>query len=614
MRYRIYPWIAKSWLFACLLLVLSAPGFSLDSSMLNSPALMTSLEEEGLNLGKLLFNQSRAVQNDKLFDDKSYASIASTLTSDLKKLKGADRYLSVTMAKKHRLFNAQWLQSKDAFYELIGVVPRFDMAPFGSQKFRCGETRLIYRLAYEKKWKGSDVYSRLPLILNVVFWNTKNLEPKDHSPKLCSAIARDWNALRKKDLAAFLLKKMSRKNLKSIEVNMQAVRWPSTVRPDFGGYAEYILRVFTQENKNRFVPSTLLNTLDTAKIKSNLNLKKELKAFLLSERSLAQADNGTLRIPEKFLATKTTSFAFHGSHRKANRHLDLIFNSQELEGPSWSKYNTFKSKQAWKRRVEDHSCAGCHQGRSIAGFHFVGKDKEKSFFANKIFFAQSGHLREDKKRREQFFQELVQGKSPKTFREFSERSPKEKGLYGAHCTLGKDKSFREWTCANGLKCENLVASKPSDDLGIGVCMPKTAGTGGDPSETGTVTQLANPRKDRVTQKKERACSEGYSSFDARDGFPSGICFKECPAHKKQLKEGEACGLIAFNGFNPCLARGEAFTKCLSQFTGELVLKSCGRSAPCRNDYVCAKAKGEKGVCIPPYFLFQLRLDGHPKPS
>ena len=45
---------------------------------------------------------------------------------------------------------------------------------------------------------------------------------------------------------------------------------------------------------------------------------------------------------------------------------------------------------------------------------------------------------------------------------------------------------------------------------------------------------------------------------------------------------------------------------------EVGLRACSRSAPCRDDYICAgTADPEKGACIPPYFVFQFRVDGHP---
>jgi hypothetical protein len=42
------------------------------------------------------------------------------------------------------------------------------------------------------------------------------------------------------------------------------------------------------------------------------------------------------------------------------------------------------------------------------------------------------------------------------------------------------------------------------------------------------------------------------------------------------------------------------------------LPTCSAERPCRDDYECARVPGAEpgtGACVPPYFVFQLRLDG-----
>ena len=101
----------------------------------------------------------------------------------------------------------------------------------------CGEIRLIYRLAYRKDEAGGGIYSRLPMTANVVF-----LLPGDGDR--CARLARQWIA--DPDLKAFGEGVLNQQHLKSVEINLQAVRWPSTMRPDMAGYAEYFLRVYRQ--------------------------------------------------------------------------------------------------------------------------------------------------------------------------------------------------------------------------------------------------------------------------------------------------------------------------------------------------------------------------------
>ena len=78
-----------------------------------------------------------------------------------------------------------------------------------------------------------------------------------------------------------------------------------------------------------------------------------------------------------------------------------------------------------------------------------------------------------------------------------------------------------------------------------------------------------------------------------------------------LAPTSTCGSIAvLEPFNACIARGEPFQTCLAEHVRPAGLRACGAGNPCRDDYVCARTP-TGGACIPPYFLFQLRVDGHP---
>eukprot|EP01035_Chromulina_nebulosa_P014772 gene14772-biopygen12585 len=76
----------------------------------------------------------------------------------------------------------------------------------------------------------------------------------------------------------------------------------------------------------------------------------------------------------------------------------------------------------------------------------------------------------------------------------------------------------------------------------------------------------------------------------------------------------SCGGIAIlSDFNSCLAAKKPFGECLARHTRPGNLRSCSAQQPCRDDYICAQAEGQpegRGACIPPYFLFQMRVDGH----
>jgi hypothetical protein len=153
------------------------------------------------------------------------------------------------------------------------------------------------------------------------------------------------------------------------------------------------------------------------------------------------------------------------------------------------------------------------------------------------------------------------------------------------------------------------------------------------------------------------------------GFPAGMLrLSECIG----LPREATCGVIAASGFNDCIkqmSHDERFDTdvCFRHFTAFAGMRACNAAAPCRDDYICVRpiegygtmedAKrsfkkrrenlkhppinyseiidapaydetnfGEqqpsedwinghdrRGYCIPPYFVFQFRSDGHPPP-
>ncbi|MBV9067835.1 MAG: hypothetical protein JO093_11390 [Acidobacteria bacterium] len=149
------------------------------------------------------------------------------------------------------------------------------------------------------------------------------------------------------------------------------------------------------------------------------------------------------------------------------------------------------------------------------------------------------------------------------------------------------------------------------------------------------------------------------------GFPAGMLrLSECIG----LPPEATCGLIASSGFNSCIGRlasDPTYTigTCFSNFTSYAGIRACNAATPCRDDYICVMPMGytpataqqsfadratllasspyfqqvnkrpydpndfgqkspdaawiarddQRGLCIPPYFVFQFRSDGHPAP-
>ncbi|MBB3149773.1 hypothetical protein FHS21_006227 [Phyllobacterium trifolii] len=142
------------------------------------------------------------------------------------------------------------------------------------------------------------------------------------------------------------------------------------------------------------------------------------------------------------------------------------------------------------------------------------------------------------------------------------------------------------------------------------------------------------------------------------GFPAGMLrLSEC----LDLPPEATCGLVASPGFAKCITDVEAgigtVQACFVKRTAYAGMRACDAANPCRDDYICLRSIGynaenggkkfsarktgvdglqlstefgqqppdsawlsrnsgagdQRGICIPPYFVFQFRSDGHPKP-
>jgi hypothetical protein len=562
---------------------------------IEEPQRLEEVERSGFSFGDVVIGSARAgANNATLYQEPAYRSIVDSLAEDLRQLKTTDRQLGLSINAPHRMFDATWLRSSSAHFELVGVVNRMDRDVFDPGS--CGEIRFIYRLAYRKDDASISIYSRLPMTANVVF-----LLPPDANR--CGALAREWTA--GTDLKAFGAGILNPQHLKSVEVNLQAVRWPSTVRPDMAGYAEYFLRVFRREGE-RYVLAELENTPDVGKILASASLKQRLIEWLRQPANFRAIDEGIAQLPGAFLARKATSVSLDGVHRLANMPFTQIFQDAELADLPYANGQTIRSPHGLLRRLNDMSCTGCHQGRTVAGFHFLGIDRAGIDAVNAIAVGASPHFLLDQPRRLAYVTAVSDGASPVAARPLSVRADYGEGGFGSHCGLG-DPSFASWTCGAGFRCEPVTIDETVSRTGM--CLPEIP-IAGSACQAARVVEDRNPHRDRLIGQKDIGCrvSEVCETTDV--GFPAGMCSGSCA----DLRPGETCGSIAIlQGFNTCLAAHKPFTACLRDNIRPAALKTCSEGEPCRDDFICARTPDGHDACIPPYFLFQLRVDGHPPP-
>jgi hypothetical protein len=303
-------------------------------------------------------------------------------------------------------------------------------------------------------------------------------------------------------------------------------------------------------------------------------------------------------LPDSVLAKRAVSVTPRGLNRLANRPFSAALSTKLLKTRDFTGGRFVKSSEALLRRLDELSCSGCHQARSVAGFHLLGEDEATSPNENALALPVSPQVLADLPRRLRIAQALLHGEAPDFAAPFAER-PSDAGGYGDACSLGDDPSFSAWHCAPNLSCSASEAH-PGDP--VGHCLPTLHGVG-DACEHGSVSRTADAHRDRLARASVESCPDMVCNRSAV-GFPGGMCTATCGA------DGSRCGAIAIlDPFNACLARGESFIACIRGNVTPAGLRACDAENPCRDDYVCAKT-AQGGACLPPYFVFQLRVDGH----
>lgn len=558
-------------------------------------AVLAALEADGLALGPLVFGGGDD-HPSTFAEDRGWASIRGQLERDLAKRGAADPKAGVGMRHAHRLFDVAWLRDPKVRFELVAVVNRIDRRVFDLSRSRCGETRLVYRLAYATTLEAVPIDSRLPMTVNVVFWQGGECEdavrrwPSD-APRSPAALAK---LLRAGPLAPARLVPTQ---LDAVEVNLQTVRWPAVVHPTLGGHAEYLMRVFKRgTGSGAFKPSPLENTPDVARIAKDPALRKELREWITSH--VAEIDSGVAVMPESLAADEAISVTPRGLARLANRPFSQLVKTTDLGDVALADAENAATIPALLRRLDELSCHGCHETRSVAGFHVLGEPRDPAAVVDTLAVAISPHLRGDLDRRRQYVTALRAGKDVDERRALA--SFESVRGYGSACGLG-DPSFVSWTCPSSMKCEAL------DDALLGICLPKGRASAGDPCQMGKLRTVTNGHGDRVRDVVSRECSGSAVCNVDRVGFPTGMCTASCDT----LAKGEGCGpIVDLTTFNACVGRRRPFPKCIELAARPVGLRACDETSACRDDYVCARSGDGGGVCLPPYFLFQLRVDGH----
>ncbi len=585
----------------------SVPGASPADAKTPSPAMVTHvaiaepaalswLESNGFTLGEMVVG-APARSAKQVSVAGGLADVISTVRADVRRTASQHPLAKATSIYGFRLFDERWLSSDEMSFELIGVFNRIDRRVFHSET--CGEVRFVYRLTYDVQQGGSPMRGRLPMTVNVVYF-----VPGDD----CVAVARAWQtaaglddvAATKQLLTEGALSLRANWRLKSVETNVQTIRIQSSVHPTMAGHVDYIMRVFSPlANGKRFAPAPMENMPDVSRLQTDAALRAELITYLQRPEVLQDIDRGTLQLPPKFLATVATSVSPRGLSRRANRPFRTLFEPKDFASLNLGETRSIRSPTALLRRLDQASCVGCHQSRAIAGFHHLGLDGTDNPTFDSLYFGSSDHLRGDLQRRRAYVGSLAAGGTPDEFRP----SPERQGLgdgHGSSCGLG-DIGFAQWTCPEGLVCQHL------EDGEVGACLQ--AGALSSPCEWGTMLSNPRPHKDYVSQLHVRSCAAGQVCDRNVQGFPLGFCSASCDTPAP----GGTCGeFLDVDGFQACLRADRPAEHCRRRSAFRTGLHGCDEAHACRSDAVCVRtSQPGQGACVPPYFVFQLRLDGVP---
>lgn len=588
---------------------------------LSQPELLVQLEGEGRGAAQVFGVPGRQDNAALHAASPTYRDVVKSLSDDLAALAQAEPKLTTqVIAGRPRLFNAGWLTSKYASFDLVGVVNRIDRKDMGAPS--CGEVRFVYRLAYAKAMGNAVTFSRLPFFLNVVY-----ALPQGDCARAAKAFEVPDGLNSPADYVQYLTQgplSSSRMSLKQVEVNGQVVRVPSESKTDMGGAAEYFLRVF-QLQGNRAVLRPLENTPDVARLRADENLRGELLGWIKS--NVRGIDEGTAVMPEKFAATKAGSFTTFGSARMSNKLFSSLFSAQELADANLSDTRLVASAQGLLFRLDDMTCVGCHQGRSVAGFHLLGKERGTRMNPlNALRVHGSPHYLAELVNRKAYFADLARGAEDKLRRTSFHPAVGTRATVGTHCVMPQDQgAFRNtWSCEAGSSCVALAKNSRAG-VDLGVCLPEREGFAGLPCLAGNMTDGATPRADKLATQN-LGCKGAYACLKPEEGTPAGMCVARCKGRLGTMNgDHEICAYGGGAAFDSCAASGN-FASCIEDSVRPAPRQACDEENPCREDYMCQRLESlssratltstpkGKGFCNPTYFIFQMRLDGHPSPN
>jgi hypothetical protein len=442
------------------------------------------------------------LRGDRLFALPSMAEVKAALDDEIARARSEQLTtpprprVGAGAASELQLFDRDRLVSSATQFILAGIVNRMDRGYAAADG--CGEIRLIYRPVHDTR--DSAAPRRLPMTLNLV------LRAGGDGTVSCRELARRWTAVEDwtESGAALALKLLGpdgplaplrRDDILRLELNLQLAHLPQAAPAE--SRTDYLMKTFRYDPAaQRFREGPLENQIDRDRLLADHALGRAFKHWILSPGNLAAFDRGTALVPEQFLArrvvaaapaafTRTrdrpaTGLAGPGTRDPLLSDADIVAALQRA-ADSDITLQSIRSPAGFERRLNDITCAGCHQTRGIGGFHFPGVDWSADAAHRSPAAPGSPHFLDDQSRRRGIVAALRDGKMPDYARGFADRpglrdttesaDAAEKDGWGAHCGLAgagaaPDPSFRNWNCAAGLSCQ---PARGGATFPIGMC-------------------------------------------------------------------------------------------------------------------------------------------------
>ncbi len=576
-----------------------------------------------------------------------------------------------------RVFDARWLAAERSRWSLAAVVyrpDRRDFVPGTCGEVRL-VYRLAYELEADGRTYASRLPFTVNAVMHVPDDGEKcrRVAARWRAPAItddnATAVARTLLAGPLADLRAAQLELDAQ--IVRFPSDLEHVEGRG-----FAGQALYWMRIFAMQD-GALVPIGLENTPDVRAIRADSRKREALLAWITAELPAIDTGVFQLpsELQAKVALSWSTLGSARTANRPfsaiiAPSEVDAM--ARRLA----DGVETFVLDGATLlERLDGASCSGCHQSSSIAGFHLLGVERpfgtdEAALRAatdgNRLQLASSPHFAAEQPRRLAYLAELEAGREPDHTRPHPSAPAAHWDPFGPrHAPAGVNQPCvqgealpnpTQWSCAEGTTCR-VLAQESGPGFRLGQCVPDEAEVrAGLSCRTATIEPAPLPSAallawnvrafaDRVVQEQELYAigsgsldASAYNCRPAKIGVPLGRVTRNCRADERTLSAfaaaspAEICAIVGGKGFEQ-MAMGQFDSLAFAKGVGRGMLDTCDATRPCREDYSCqqlpdflaqphgpvapalladVQARG-LGFCTPTYFVYQLRLDGHPPP-